>query len=64
MSFYKVESTYRLISNSGSKNKKTYKYFCSSHDNMNIRFEHELAMRASSIKVKEISQSEYVRGTR
>lgn len=63
MAFYKLESTYRVIANSGSKNKKTYKYFCDSWKSMKLRFVHDLELGAA-VKVKEITEQEYVRNTR
>lgn len=63
MNFYKLEATHRVISNSGSKNKKTYKYYFNSYESMLLSFSTNL-LNKSKVSVKEITEHEYVKGTR
>lgn len=62
MAYYKLESTYRVIANKGSKNKKTYRYFCNSWRSMKLRFVHDLELGAT-VKVKEITEHDYIKGS-
>lgn len=65
MSFYKLEATHNVIPLGGKSGraKKTYKWFCISYDVMLMRLQTELRCKGT-VKVKEISQAEYVRATR
>ena len=67
MSYYKLETTHSIVAISNRKvpykSKRTYKYFCGSYENMIIRLEEALKLKAK-VTVKEISEHDYVKGTR
>lgn len=67
MSFYKLEATYKTVPTAanlagGRKTQsKTYKYFLSSYESMSLRLRNELLNKAT-VKVKSISEQEYIKG--
>lgn len=61
MSYYKLEATYRVISNSGSRNKKTFRYYCKTYDHLLVQMADALNNKAKCT-VRTISENEYVKG--
>jgi hypothetical protein len=64
MSYYKLEATHNIVSAPNkNKYKRTYRYYCSSYENMSIWLRDALDNKGK-VTVKEISEAVYVRGTR
>ena len=62
MAFYRLESVRRIISNSGSKNKRAYRFYHSSYESMLLELNAQLNANAK-VTVKSISESEFVKAT-
>lgn len=69
MPFYKLESTYKTVLTAANRSKerktksRTYKYYFNSSNSMLFRFEDEIE-KGSTVRVKKISEADYVRNTR
>lgn len=61
MSFYKLEASYPYTTLYGDKKRKIYKYWYNSVDTLIHQVKYDLSLGAK-VAVKEISESEYIRG--